>query len=239
MSLKRLATLQLVLLVGLGCVFLIPKDIRLQPAAVNPFLPEFVDDWQGIDAPVTPNEREVLGSDTQFERKLYTRGTDQIYVSIVFSGPDMNTSIHRPERCLPAQGWAIAESKTVRVPLSEGALKATRLQNIRTISQQGNHSFNLRSLVYYWFVGHSDATPSSYERTWIDIRDRVLKGRNQQWAYVTVASMITKDLRVFGRDEEQTDHLIRDFIRDLAPYLQKTSEVITAVTRKTPGDEGK
>jgi EpsI family protein len=235
MFLKRLASLQLILLVGLGCVFLIPKDVKLQLAAINPSLPEFVEEWQGVDEPVTQSEREVLGSDTQFVKKMYTKGTDQIFVSVVLSGPDMNTSIHRPERCLPSQGWTVAESKTVSVPLREGVLTATRLQNVRAVFQDNGEPINVRSLDYYWFVGHSDITPSHYERTWIDIRDRVLKGCNQQWAYVTVVSMITKNLRVFGRDEEQTDHLIRDFIRDLAPYLQKGSDS-RAIARDSRND---
>jgi EpsI family protein len=234
MIIKRLASLQLVLLTGLGSVFLIPKDVKIQPAAIDPSLPEFVGNWHGVDQSVTQLERDILGPDTQFVRKLYTRGTDQIYVSIVLSGPDMNTSIHRPERCLPAQGWTIADSKTVSVPLTAGVLKATRLQNITSVSRENGRSFSLRSLDYYWFVGHSDVTPSHYDRTWIDIRDRVLKGRNQQWAFVTVVSTITKDLRVFGRDEKQTDGLVREFIRDLVPELHKASKIALS-SQNIPG----
>lgn len=237
MMFKRLATLQFTLLAGLGSVFLIPKDVQLQPAAINSSLPEFVGAWQGVDQSANQLERDVLGPDTQFVRKLYTRGTDQIFVSIVLSGPDMNTSIHRPERCLPAQGWTVADSKPAPVPLREGAIKATRLQTVRTASQENGQPLNLTSLNYYWFVGHSDITPSHYERTWIDIRDRVLKGSNQQWAYVTVVAMITKNLRVFGRDEEQTDDLIREFIRDLVPHLQGPE--LGAPRQNISGDPGK
>ena len=225
MNIKRLAALQLVLLGGLGSVFLIPKDVKIQPAAIDQSLPEFVGNWEGVDQPVTQLERDVLGSDTRFVRKLYSAGTDQIHVSIVFSGADMNTSIHRPERCLPSQGWTIANSKTVSVPLSTGVLRATRLENIRSMSIENGQPVNVRSLNYYWFVGHSDATPSHYERTWIDIRDRLLKGRNQQWAYVMVASTITQGLAIFGRDERQTDDLLREFIRELVPQLHRAPNI--------------
>jgi EpsI family protein len=221
MTIKRLSSLQLILLGGLGSVFLIPKEVALQPAAVRPELPEFVGDWHGIDQAISKGEQDILGPDTQFARKVYARGTDEIVASIVLSGPDMNTSIHRPERCLPAQGWTIADSKTVSIPLAAAALKATRLQNIRDVSQSTGKSFRVRSLSYYWFVGHSIVTPSHYTRAWIDIRDRVLKGRNQQWAYVTVGSTITKDFKIFGRDEKQTDELIQGFLKDLVPQIQK------------------
>jgi EpsI family protein len=220
---KRLFILQSFLAFGLGSVFLIPKDIKMAPAAIGLSLPEFIGDWYGVDQTISQGERDILGSDTQFARKLYARGTDEIVVSIVLSGPDMNTSIHRPERCLPAQGWTIADSRTVAVPLSAAPLKATRLENIRDVPQPNGQPFRVRNLSYYWFVGHSTVTPSHYKRAWIDIRDRVLKGRNQQWAYVTVGSTITKDFKIFGRGEKQTDELIQGFLKDLVPEIQKAS----------------
>jgi EpsI family protein len=221
MTIKRLASLQIFLLGGLGSVFLIPKEIKIEPAAVDLSLPEYVGNWHGVDQDISKNERDILGPDTQFAKKLYALGTDQIFVSIVLSGPDMNTSIHRPERCLPAQGWTVADSKTVAVPIEQGAFKATRLQDIQNVPTNDGRRLTLRSLNYYWFVGHSDVTPSHIKRNWIDIRDRVLTGRNQQWAYVTVVSTITKDFKVFGRDERQTDEQIQGFIRELMPQLQK------------------
>lgn len=133
----------------------------------------------------------------------------------------MNTSIHRPERCLPAQGWTIVNSDRVAVPIDHQVLTATRLRDVRSVSLQNGQPLTLRSICYYWFVGHSDTTPSHYERAWIDIRDRVLKGQNQQWAYVTVATTVTKDFRIFGRDESQADALIRDFLRELVPRLER------------------
>jgi EpsI family protein len=223
MTIKRLASLQVFLLGGLGSVFLIPKDIKIQPAAINLNLPEFVGEWKGEDQVITQGERDSLGPDTQFARKQYSRGTEQISVSIVLSGPDMNTSIHRPERCLPAQGWTIADSKMVLVPVKNGDLKATRLQNVRNVPLENRQPVVLKSLSYYWFVGHSDVTPSHYQRTWIDIRDRILKGQNQQWAYVTVAATITKGFKVFGRGEKETDEMIQGFIRELVSELQKSS----------------
>jgi EpsI family protein len=221
MTVRRLATLQLVLLGGLSLAFVLPKDIKLQPVGIELGLPEFVGDWHGVDQEASEGEREILGPDTQFARKVYTKGTDEIFVSIVVSGPDMNTSIHRPERCLPAQGWTVADTQGVAIALPSRILKATRLQNIRNATLSNGQPLKLRSLTYYWFVGHSEVTASHYQRTWIDIRDRVLKGRNQQWAYVMIGSTITKDFKVFGADEKQTDDLIRAFISNLVPQIQK------------------
>ena len=219
---KRLVILQSCLLAGLGSVFLLPKTVPFQPAAIELALPQSVADWQGEEEPVTQGERDVLGPDTQFAKKLYTNNRgDQIYVSVVMSGPDMNTSIHRPERCLPAQGWTVADSKTVSLQSSQGPLKATRLHNMRNVRTDSGRSLPIYSLNYYWFVGHSDVTASHLKRTWIDIRDRLLKGSNQQWAYVTVGGTITKDFKIFGRTEKEMDELIQNFICELVPQLQK------------------
>jgi EpsI family protein len=222
MTIKRLLTLEAVLLFGLGSVFLLPKKIEIQPAAVDLALPTFVGNWYGADQPVTQGEKDTLGPDTQFVRKLYTNARgDQIFVSIVFSGPDMATSIHRPERCLPAQGWTVADTRVAEIPIGKELLKATRLHNVRNFRSGNAPAINIYSLDYYWFVGHDASTPSHYERTWIDIRDRIFKGENQQWAYVTVISNITEGLQRFGRSESETDEMLRSFVRELVPQLQR------------------
>ena len=226
MIIKRLAVLQSILLVGLGSVFVIPKDVKMQPAAISLALPQSIGGWKGVDQPISQGEREILGADTQFARKVYTNALgDVIYASIVMSGPDMNTSIHRPERCLPAQGWTVSDSKAVILPTAKGPLKTTRLYNIMNLRTNSGQQVTINSVNYYWFVGHSDSTASHFERTWIDIRDRLLKGQNQQWAYVTVMAPVTKGHKTFGRTEKEIDELIREFVRDFIPPLPKISLV--------------
>jgi EpsI family protein len=222
MNPKRLLVLQSCLLVGLGSVFLLPKKIEIQPAAINKELPTFVGVWYGADQPISQGEKDILGPDTQFVRKLYTNARgDQIFVSIVFSGPDMSTSIHRPERCLPAQGWTVVDTALSQIPIGKDNFTATRLRNLRNVRNGNASPLTIYSLDYYWFVGQDTQTPSHLQRAWIDIRDRVFKGNNQQWAYVTIVSAITKGLQPFGLSEEETDKLIQNFIRDLVPQLQR------------------
>lgn len=218
---KRLITLQAVLLLGMGSVFVLPKKIEIQPAALTRSLPAFIGEWYGEDQPVSQIEKDTLGPDTQFVRKLYTNGKgDQVFVSLVFSGPDMSTSIHRPERCLPAQGWTVINTNVAKIPLADGALEVTRLRNLRVFRQDNGESVSVYALDYYWFVGHDVQTPSHLKRTWLDIRDRLLKGENQQWAFVTVASNVTEGLQPLGRSEADTDEMLKSFVRNLMPELQ-------------------
>jgi hypothetical protein len=132
----------------------------------------------------------------------------------------MSTSIHRPERCLPAQGWTVADTSIKKIALANGTLDATRLRNVRHI-QNKSRSISVYALDYYWFVGHTAQTPSHLQRTWLDIRDRVFKGENQQWAFVTVISTITKGIERFGRSENETDTVLAAFIRELVPELKR------------------
>ncbi len=134
---KRLIAVQVVLLVAFIAIFLLPKQTTSSPAGIAMTLPNFVDGWIADDAEVTAREREVLAKDTEFARKIYTSPAgDQIYVSIVMSGDDMTNSIHRPERCLPAQGWSLQTTEKRVVPVSGGnSLELTRLRNVRAIEQ--------------------------------------------------------------------------------------------------------
>jgi EpsI family protein len=220
---KRLITVAIVLLVGFSTVFLLPKSSTSSPAGIAMVLPNYIGDWIGKDAEVTEKEREVLAKDTEFARKTYTNlAGDSIFVSIVLSGEDMTNSIHRPERCLPAQGWNLQTSERRAVALPNGKqLELTRLRNGRLVQRNAETRGTLQNLTYYTFIGHSDMTPSHTARTGIDLRDRILLGYNQRWAYLTVAAIVTEGWTAPQRTEEETTALMESFIRELAPVLQK------------------
>ena len=220
---KRLATVLAVLLVAFVAIFLLPRQTASSPAGIAMTLPNFVDGWIADDAEVTAREREVLAKDTEFARKIYTSPAgDQIYVSIVLSGEDMTNSIHRPERCLPAQGWSMQTTEKREVPVGVGkTLELTRLRNVRPIEQPNGTRPLLHNLNYYWFIGYKDMTASHLERTGIDLRDRILHGYGQRWAYVTVAANITKGWMRPERTEEQATAIVEKFIAELAPKLTR------------------
>lgn len=227
MTTKRLLILLAVLVLGLGGVHFLPKVSNSTPQGIELSLPTYVGAWYGEDQAISDLELKVLAKDTGFARKLYTDGRGgQIFASIVLSGQDLDNSIHRPERCLPAQGWSVADSKVVTIPMREasiGGLEATRLHNLRKVPSPDGGTIPIYSLNYYWFVGSTDMTPSHFERTYMDIRDRVLYGYNQRWAYITVASTITAGLTKFGKNEAETDQIVRDFIQQLLPLVKTGS----------------
>jgi EpsI family protein len=220
---RRLLQVQAVLLAGFGSVFLLPHSNKTSPAGIAMALPNVVGVWIGDDAAITQKELDALAKDTQFARKIYTGPEgDQILVSIVLSGDDMTSSIHRPERCLPAQGWQMQSSSSRIIQIPGGkSLGVTRLQNARTVQTQDKRELTLTNLDYYWFIGYKDMTASHLTRTEIDLRDRIMYGYSQRWAYVTIAANVTKGIWRPERTEEQTTAMLDEFIQQLAPRLQR------------------
>src|SRR5207237_2667166 len=133
---------------------------------------------------------------------------------------DMTTSIHRPERCLPAQGWSLVNTSQRTITLANSAvLKTTRLSNVREMTAKDKQRFLLPNLTYYWFVGYNQTTPSHLTRTMFDLRDRIMCGYNQRWAYVTVAATVTQGIARPERTEAETGEMIEIFIREFVPRL--------------------
>jgi hypothetical protein len=235
MTTKRLLILFAVLLVGMGSVYFLPHQLGFQPTGITLELPKMVGGWYGRDLEVTEKERTVLGEDkgTEFARKSYRNGQGyEIIASVVLSGEDMSRSIHRPERCMPAQGFTIIDKRTEPVALPEHGsdpahvLHVTRLQNVRTVPvENGGTPTSLYNVTYYWFVGHTETTSSHIWRTWLDMRDRLIHGYNQRWAYITVAGQIPLGAEKDPRTEKIIDSWMKEFIQELLPKIQKDSVV--------------
>ena len=237
---KRAGILLAVVTLGMGIIFMLPVTLGHQPLGVLEMadMPDDVGDWVGKDTKVTDKEKSVLGAGTDFARKQYmTFGTFEgkrmklpsketgITLSIVLSGQDMNTSIHRPERCLPTQGWNIAN--TTEVPLiipGLGSFTATRLYNTKTV-KEGGVMRTYRVINYYWFVGHTSITGSHFHRTMIDMGDRLLSGYNQRWAYIALSANVRQESdHAAQADVDQTvDEMIREFITHFMPKAVKKS----------------
>ena len=79
-----------------------------------------------------------------------------------------------------------------------------------------------------WFVGHDSVEHSHYGRTFKDMRDRLMEGYDQRWAYITVSANLVRalakdengqDFITSKLDEEQTDRSVEEFVSELAPEL--------------------
>jgi len=204
---KRFLTLPLVLAVLLGSIFVLPSRGKVAESAVRMNLPESLGAWQGVKRTESQRERDILDKGTEFSKADYFRGVpgksradgspdfDLLNVMIVLSGYDINNSIHRPERCLPAQGHFGLRGSNTSITLPGGRqMKVRRLASqVAVQTAPGSDERRvLDSLSYYFFVGHDAVTHDHLARTIIDMKDRLLLGRDQRWAYITVSTMFGK-----------------------------------------------
>jgi hypothetical protein len=189
----------------------------------NPKLPDRVGIWVGEDQAISQEEINTLPEDTRFARKIYKDPYGhQLLCSVVLSGSDRG-SIHRPEVCLPGQGYIIQNSELVNIPLdSEGktTLGARRLLISKEIELESGQPFEFFRYYYYWFVGSDLTTPKHGDRIFQATFDRIAKNVSHRWAYVTVAP----DLIPEGKEDEIAE-VCRGFIRDIFPLFHRAEVV--------------
>ncbi len=216
------------LALSLGSVYVLPKAGETAESAVRMELPGTNDGWSFDNQVASEREIKTLSPDTQFAKAICLKARkgevnaegylipDRIDLSIVLSGSDPNNSIHRPERCMPAQGHTITASGNQKLNQPDGReFQIKRLRSVQTIksTKDGNVAANFNCLTYYFFVGHETITNDHLERTLIDMRDRLVHGVDQRWAYVS-ASMwygkvpwIEKEVSETEADEKLTKFL--------------------------------
>lgn len=128
---------------------------------------------------ISLGEQDSLPADTKILKETY-RSTDGLTyaVTVVVSGRQRG-SIHRPELCLPAQGFVMSDARRVNVRVAGGTPK-----NIRKIRVQrtGQHSVSM----IYWFFSKERESCSHAERILLDIWDRSIHNRINRWAMVAV-----------------------------------------------------
>lgn len=205
----------------LSSVFILPREESLVESSISPDLPLGTDlsGWQGSKIQESEHERRVLAEDTRFSKATYSRisrvpwekSLPPVEISIVYSGADMNSSIHRPERCLPSQGHLNLRGSSDEITLADGRkLGITRLTSQVQLPDKQTINF----INYYVFIGHGTIHHSHLGRTAQDIYDRVAKGYVQRWAYFQAGSYWAPEL---GITEDEADKHIRALISDLLP----------------------
>ncbi len=189
-------------------------------------LPDQVGKFHGFPRPPSEAELLILPADTTYAKKDYETigsGPDAlIHSEIVLSGREKR-SIHRPERCLPAQGWRIESSHVISIQLASGhTLSATALLLNRPTVPNPGQRVPPQSYFVYWFVGKDVTTPYHFERILLTNWDLLFHRINQRWAYIVATADITQDVTPNGRSPEQTLEMLKQFIHDSVPSYVKS-----------------
>jgi len=216
----------------LSAIYVLPKVGAVAQSAVKMELPESSGNWTLENQAASPEEIGTLAADTQFAKAVCLSPRpgevnvdgylipDRLDLSIVLSGSDINNSIHRPERCMPAQGHNITSSSDQSLKLDNGReFPAKRLISVQRLptNQERTEFLKLNCLTYYFFVGHDQVTNDHLGRTFIDIKDRLLHGMDQRWAYASVSMWYGKVPWIEKEvTEAEADQKIRTFLIEFA-----------------------
>ena len=205
--------------------------------------PLTLNNWFGNREVATKQELDILSKDTTFIKGTYTdyelpplidgdgnRFSSAVNLSIVISGHDMNNSIHRPERCLRAQGHIGLLSLPNELTTSSGKkIKVQRIETkfpLRTKSaEEIPHTIGFVS--YYFFVGHQQLTNSHWNRTMLDMKDRILSGTDQQWSFI-MASLpynLKSTAEETQKEQQLADKKIRQFLAELTDEIVRWDQV--------------
>jgi hypothetical protein len=193
-------------------------------------LPRQVLDYESRPLPVTLEELGWLPADTTYARRGY-EAPDQfkITLSVVLMGAD-SRSIHKPQICLPGQGWTIARSEVVTVTVSAPftyALPVMKLTSGREFESPDGTRQKLSSLYVYWFVADHQVTAQHGQRMWWMAEELLRTGILQRWAYVSCFSICRPG------QEAATFERMTQFIAEAVPRFQLATWAPLSASRQT------
>lgn len=156
------------------------------------------------------SEKALLPDDTTMVKKVYKRaGRPDIFVTVVISGLD-RLSLHRPQNCLPGQGYAITGQETVGSAAPGIDVAVLTLQR-GSPAEIARGTAELTAFGYT-YVGNGRVTASQFAMMfWIGY-DRLFNASAARWAYISIAT------RMEPGNEEYRDR-IRDFAGQLYPAV--------------------
>ena len=151
-----------------------PEPVLCEPPPTD--FPE-VAGYSSEGVEVGAEERAALPADTEVLRRRYTGEAGELFtVTLVVSGRSKR-SIHRPELCMPAQGYQMSRPRTAAAGGVDWRLV--------TLDRGGAGSVTLA----YTFRNQADVrTCSHLRRIFTDVWDRSVRGRIDRWVMAEVSA---------------------------------------------------
>jgi hypothetical protein len=185
---------------------------------MNIQLPENVLDFTSTNMPEPQSVIDYLPKDTSYAGRLYTATNGlQINSTVILMGAD-RTSIHKPDYCLPGQGWTInakamtnitvAGAKPYQLPVAKWTV--SNIYQMPDGTQQ-----RVSGLYVFWFVADGQQTMDNYQRMWWLGRDLLRSGVLQRWAYISyfAACAPGQEEAAFAQMQELIAHSVPEFQR--------------------------
>lgn len=196
-------------LLAVAAVFLGARDRaeiipRAEPLSA---FPQRIGEWVGLDQPIAPDIRKVLGPG-DFLSRVYSRDPEAPPIALFlayFPSQRTGDTIHSPKNCLPGSGWMPVQVGRITVP---GSNRRPMTINRYVVAKDG-----AQALVFYWYQAHNRVTPSEYWAKWYLISDSIRLDRSDGGLVRVVA------VPAPGEDLHSTQARAVGFIEQLVPLL--------------------
>jgi len=151
-------------------------------------LPERVLDFTSTNVPEAQVVLDYLPKDTSFAQRYYS-ATDGAWAigNVVLMGAD-RTSIHRPNYCLPGQGWLVHDQTEVKLPIAGATpyeLPVMKWIVSRNYSAPDGSQQGVSGIYVFWFVTEHQTTDSFPAMLKSMLFHQLAHGVLQRWAYVS------------------------------------------------------
>lgn len=163
--------------------------------------------WAGVDVPLEPGVKEILGDGDFLLRFYRVPGQPHIdFFLAYFPTQRTGSTIHSPQNCLPGSGWIPADLK--RIQLASGHQQG--IVN-RYIIAKGLD----RQLVIYWYQSNGRIVASEYWAKIYLVADAMRRNRSDG-ALVRVVTPVSR-----GESVESAEERALGFVRlSLSPLDQ-------------------
>jgi len=160
--------------------------------AVKLELPARVLDFDSTNMPTSQVVLDYLPKDTSYaQRHYFTTNGNWAMGNIILMGAD-RTSIHRPDYCLPGQGWQIGEKTSVKLSIG-GAhpyeLPVYKWVLGKTVPTPDGREQAISGIYVFWFVTAGEVTDSFPGMLKSMFTHLIRHGELQRWAYVSYFSV--------------------------------------------------
>jgi hypothetical protein len=180
-------------------------------------LPENVLDFTSTNIPEPDIAIGYFPKDTSYAERIYI-APDKFWFqsTAILMGAD-RTSIHRPEFCLPGQGWTIDEKKALDIPINDQPpyhLQASAWKLSQIVQDNNGQKVRVAAVYLYWYVANNEETPDHNKMLeWLTL-DLLRTGALQRWAYISYFA------RCQPGQEDATIDRIKNFIGAQVPEFQ-------------------
>ena len=191
-------------------------------------LPENVLDYTSTVLEQSDVVTNMLPKDTSLASRKYNSPDGfQVVINTVMMGKD-RTSIHKPEYCLPGQGWQIIKREPMTIAMAGPPaydLPATKWTLSKMYTDPEGHTFPIEGHYVFWFAAENKLTGSHSERLWWMMRDLLKTGVLERWSYISYFSVF------LPANEAAASERMKQFVAASAPQFQlppKTSDQTVA-----------